>query len=484
MRNASPVPVIVIFTALMLCFLYSESLLVTALGTLMLLILPNPVNPVKKLGLETTLYIFIIALTAALTLSRASQISNGNAQISEKYITFTLRQDSRLSRTGSNSYLAVFDGKPVYIYSFNSPRAFWQQKVRVTRSALKRLGESGRIFYIRKAYRNAKILPAAPLMELRAHVLTSILKKESTLPSQFNFLSYLLPGTATRINAFYQGPFQKSGLLPLIALSGFHLAMISMLFLFIFSRILRPRSALACAAGLSLIYTLLAGPKVSLLRALISQLLALITFSAHKKIHPFKALSTCVLIALLLRPEAYKEIGFQLSFLAVLGILCGQALSPRAFLVKRWEKILASTVSMITISLSAFTATAPLLLADFGRVSLASWLLMTPLSLVLIPHFLCGVFLLIMPAHAWPFLTFPARWVFSYSGRVLHYAILQGASFPALSLRSPVMKIFGSAVIVALWSSMLLALRLLSVAHKRKNSSVSNISSAAATREV
>lgn len=115
--------------------------------------------------------------------------------------------------------------------------------------------------------------------------------------------------------------FQKVGLSHLLAISGFHFALLSFFLAFLLKRFL-PQRALACALILLLsIYFFYMGGSPSISRAWIGVVIYLIGLLFHLRPSPINTLGVALLLALALDPIILLNVGFQLSFAATLGIL-------------------------------------------------------------------------------------------------------------------------------------------------------------------
>lgn len=118
--------------------------------------------------------------------------------------------------------------------------------------------------------------------------------------------------------------FRKSGAAHILALSGLHLGIIYMLVTRITSvagnapAVRVVRYFLIC--GLAGFYTLMSGASPSLVRAFLFILIAETANLAGRQRRPLKTWCSALLIQLVLDPLAINSTGFQLSYLAMLGI--------------------------------------------------------------------------------------------------------------------------------------------------------------------
>jgi competence protein ComEC len=171
--------------------------------------------------------------------------------------------------------------------------------------------------------------------------------------------------------------FQGSGLVHLLAISGLHAAVVASIVVGSLRRAgLGPRAVAIVAGAALLVLAILVGAQPPVLRAVITAGLALAGRSIGREGQALNYLAISALVLALGNPWLMWAPSFQLSFLAVAGIL----LSARA---------LASTVPLprwirgpVGVSAAAYLATAPVLAWHFGRlapVAIGANLLAVPL---------------------------------------------------------------------------------------------------------
>lgn len=116
--------------------------------------------------------------------------------------------------------------------------------------------------------------------------------------------------------------FRVSGIGHLTAVSGTHINLISLFLLFIFLALgLKKRIAFFPLIFILTFYVLLIGAKASAIRALLMSFFILIAWRNNRLVHPLSILCACASISLIFEPKLLINIGWQLSFTAVLGII-------------------------------------------------------------------------------------------------------------------------------------------------------------------
>ena len=157
--------------------------------------------------------------------------------------------------------------------------------------------------------------------------------------------------------------FRRCGAVHLLALSGMHLGVLSLGVLLVLSPVLGKKRA-ACAAFIAIAaYLVLVGPRPSLVRAVIMYGLGVcgfLFFRSRPPVFHLLALSFC--IQSIVFPGAIRSLGFQLSYLALGGILLFSG--HIRLLLPFW--IPPRLGSLIAANASAILCTAPLLIKCYG----------------------------------------------------------------------------------------------------------------------
>ncbi|PNY81829.1 DNA internalization-related competence protein ComEC/Rec2 [Deinococcus koreensis] len=185
--------------------------------------------------------------------------------------------------------------------------------------------------------------------------------------------------------------FNRSGLAHLMALSGQNVALITFVLVWALGWLgWTPGWRYGVPAALLIGYLALVGLSPSIMRAVIMGGVALVALALGRgKVDAHGLIALTALVCLLLFPLWLLDIGFQLSFLAVLGLtLSGQVAQRLPTRVPQWLRLaLAATVL-------AEAATLPVIAGTFGQlplVGLPANLLAAPLMAVLVPSgFLAG----------------------------------------------------------------------------------------------
>ena len=204
------------------------------------------------------------------------------------------------------------------------------------------------------------------LYKIRAH-LQELLKltHEERIASVLNAILF---GNRDDLQPTLWEDFQRAGTIHLLAQSGLHTGILAMVvFITITGLRFGKKSASVITIVILFLYALMVGENSSVLRAALMISFIIAGHNFGKSPNPFTSMAAAAILLLAVNPSSLFLPGFQLSFVATTGILY---LSPA---ITDALSFLPSTInSLISISLSSFLATAPLILYYSGSVSLAA----------------------------------------------------------------------------------------------------------------
>jgi len=218
--------------------------------------------------------------------------------------------------------------------------------------------------------------------------------------------------------------FSQSGLSHIAVISGLHISIIVALLMFFLIWVGLNRNSAFYASGFFLfLYIVLIGAPASATRAGLMGFLLLLSLKIGRLNKITNSLLLAAAILLLINPRLLRDdIGFQLSFLAVLGIIYIypkiKKILENFFIFKKFKNNFSIfIINTICITLSAQIITAPILLYNFGAVSLIA-----PISnllvLWLLPFLLISLFAAIVLGLVFPSLSalffFPAGLILKY----------------------------------------------------------------------
>ncbi len=260
-----------------------------------------------------------------------------------------------------------------------------------------------------------------------------------------SFMAGLLTGSRRGISERLMESFQITGLTHIIAISGFNIAIvIAMITGLLFWLPLKMRFFPAVLAIVA--FTLFVGASAAVVRAAIMGILSLLALQVGRQYDVRLAILWTLFLMLSWNPKAlWYDAGFQLSFLAVLGLT---ELSP---LLDRWFGRVPMTLGIreaLQMTVAAQLAAVPLIVLLFGRFSLIA-----PLANILvapaIPLAMLFGFLGTVISWAW----FPLGQLLAYLGwGCLQWIILVSETLAALPYASVDLPRIGSWVIVTYYA--------------------------------
>lgn len=182
-------------------------------------------------------------------------------------------------------------------------------------------------------------------------------------------LEGILIGERANLSQETKVHFNNSGLTHIIAVSGFNITIILIFLSFLFRSfpaILRLLLALVSIG----FFTLLVGPQISVLRASVFGLIAYTILLSGKKMRSFSILLAVATGFVALDPLILNhDISFHLSFLAVFGLLFFGDFFTRLFsFFPKWFGLRES----LAMCFAAMVFTLPILMANFGQISIVS----------------------------------------------------------------------------------------------------------------
>ena len=279
-----------------------------------------------------------------------------------------------------------------------------------------------------------------PVFAFKARALTAI---AATFPEpQGSLLSGILLGVESGIPESLQEAFRKTGTSHIVAISGFNISLIAGIVAKLFRRAFGAKWSIPLAILAVAVYALLAGADASVVRAAMMGSIVLIGDGFHRPSNGLASLAAASFLMTAFNPGTLREVGFQLSAAATLGlILYAEPFTQTAtrFLARftstqNADRLIGVVGEFSILTLAAQVTTLPLMAFYFHQVSFIS-LLANLLILPVQPHVMVlgGIAALgalvaqplgwLLAWLAWPFVTFTIAMV-----ELL--AQVQGATIP------------------------------------------------------
>lgn len=220
-----------------------------------------------------------------------------------------------------------------------------------------------------KSEHQAKFAPLTGIMKLRMSIISE-LKKSIKNKDDMAIAAALLVGYKTELSDEVRLSFVSTGAMHVLAVSGLHVGIIFMVFSLLtkFLKRLKYGKLIFVLINLFLLWTyaILTGFSPSVLRATTMFSFVLIGLNVGRIPNIYSSLYTSLFILLLFNPLMISQVGFQLSYAAVIGIV---ALQPRIYQLINIKKIwlLDKIWSLTAVSLAAQLITFPLGLFYFTQ---------------------------------------------------------------------------------------------------------------------
>ncbi|MDZ4668726.1 MAG: ComEC/Rec2 family competence protein [bacterium] len=225
-----------------------------------------------------------------------------------------------------------------------------------------------------------------------------VLQNNLQKPGEIGIAEALLYGYDKDIEDDITDAYSKTGTLHVLAVSGMHVGLIFMILSWLLKpleKLKRSKKLIPLLQVLGIwIYALICGFSPSILRACVMFTFVIMGKQIGRNSNPFNSLSASAFLLLLTNPNLIYNVGFQLSYAAVGGILGFYPYLYHLFNFKR--SIFDEIWKILAVSLAAQTLTLPLSIFYFHQIPLyflLANLLIIPLTSIII---YAGIILLII----------------------------------------------------------------------------------------
>lgn len=274
------------------------------------------------------------------------------------------------------------------------------------RQYLNRRGVTGRVYLKQGDWLNTGVTEVNPIYAFAYRFRDSLLhalKRCGITDDEFGVGAAILLGYDESLPVQIRQNYVAAGSMHILCVSGMHVGIIYLLASFLLG-LLGKGKKMAWVRRLILLaliwfYALLTGLSPSIMRSTLMISFVLFGELIHRKGFALNSIAASAFILLLIDPNNLFAIGFQLSYVAVIGIVLLQ--KPICNLVYVKNKLLYKLWEITAVSLAAQIATMPFAIYYFNQFAPYFWLsnlLMTPLSFVVI---MSGMLLLMLSWVPW-----------------------------------------------------------------------------------
>jgi len=222
--------------------------------------------------------------------------------------------------------------------------------------------------------------------------------------AETGLLMGLLAGDRSGIPEALRSDFQRSGLVHVLAISGFHVVLLAGMLMVLLKATRLPHKAVGVIGILLLLlYVPVTGGSPAVRRAVIMFAVPQVGLLFQRPAAALNSLGVALLFLTLPSPDIIWNPGFQLSAAATLGIILGSSHNPLKELPEGlrknalWSKFQTFVLDPTYVTLCATFATAPFLIYHFKTLSPLAWLG----NIVIVPLISlgmeAGLFALMMP---------------------------------------------------------------------------------------
>lgn len=208
------------------------------------------------------------------------------------------------------------------------------------------------------------------LSAFRERLLTKI-RATGMSADVYSIVSAMAFGDKRSLSSHQRESYSVAGASHVLALSGMHLSVVYMLLLMLLSRGKRHTYMQTAVLLAVWAYVLMVGMPLSVVRSALMCTVFSITFMFSRIGQSLNTLGLSAVLILMLSPQSLWDVGFQLSFTAVLGILLFSSRISGIISAERLQRHRAMKWcwAMFAVSLSAQILVFPLVLHYFGRFS-------------------------------------------------------------------------------------------------------------------
>jgi len=227
------------------------------------------------------------------------------------------------------------------------------------------------------------------LFTARDKILTVLRQYISNGKDELGIAEALLIGYTNDLDKDLVQSYSNTGVVHIIAISGMHLALIYVMLVWVFSRLPLIKKSTAAQVILILsclwLFSLLTGGAASVIRSAVMFTFINIGKNFFRKAPVYNALAASAFAMLVYNPYYLWDVGFQLSYLAVIGILIFQKPFYHLLIIK--NKKIDMVWQMTAVTLAAQVLTFPVCIYYFHQfpvLFLITNLIAVPLSTVIL----------------------------------------------------------------------------------------------------
>lgn len=308
---------------------------------------------------------------------------------------------------------------------------------------MRRRGFVGTLYLTHPADWHATNTISTPLIAARRvqHTLTSRIDSLGLEPNEEAIVKAMLLGERSGISPSLRKAYSRAGASHILAISGLHVGIVAMLVWWLCGLLpivgRRGHIVRNCIASVVMvIYAVICGLSPSVVRATIMFVVAQMALGYGTSRNTMNTLCGAVTIMLLANPNNLFDISFQMSVVAVAGILVGYRPLNDYFGGREHQTLLTPLLGVVIVGLCSTFATLPLVAHTFSTISLV--------GIFLNPIVILTAEIIVMGGLIWVSLPFEwlqpvAKWVIGGAAEVQNRAVeyASGLSWSAVECQVP-----------------------------------------------
>ena len=260
------------------------------------------------------------------------------------------------------------------------------------------------------------------VFDLRKY-LSGVLKESGMSEKNAMVANALLLGQKEYLDKDVLRSYSSAGAMHVLAVSGLHVGIIMLILNFIFSPLKKLRRGkttflILVVSGIWF-YALITGLSPSVMRAAVMFSFIVLGKELQRDTTVYQSILVSAFILILLEPYIIFQVGFQLSYLAVLGIVYLQPKIENLFYVK--NKILYKAWQISAVSIAAQIATFPLGLYYFHQFP--NFFLLSNLIVIPLAFFILMIGISFLVFHKIPYLSDAIFWLFDGLISMLNWGV-------------------------------------------------------------
>jgi competence protein ComEC len=306
-------------------------------------------------------------------------------QTNEKVLVyFEKREDAKSLAPGDQ---IIFSSSPQLIKNYGNPFEFDYKKYLANKKIYRQIYLPSENWKTTKSQTQFSLTIYAEKIREK---LLSVYRNQKLGKNELEILSALTLGYKRELDPETKRIFSSSGAMHVLAVSGLHVGIVFWVITLLFGFLRKQKSGRILFVIISILalwsYAFITGLSPSVMRASTMFTIFVIGDNLNRKANTYNSLAASALCLLLFNPNNLFEVGFQLSYSAVFGIVFLQPKLSKLLPVK--NKLLKFFWSLLTVSIAAQIATFPLTAFYFNQFPTYFWitnLIVIPAVMILIP---------------------------------------------------------------------------------------------------